>query len=607
MRNLPFRTSIQAAELLNRRDRRKIVAVVCIQVSLGLLDLAGVAFMGVLGALSVSGIGSGTPGNRVNEVLNLLRIGGQPFQMQVAIIGLIATILLTSKTLISIMYARRTLHFLSAKSAEVSRSLLSKILAEPLEKVQEKTSQQTLFSVTDGVTSLMLGVLGLSIGIIADASLLLVMAVTLFLVDPIMALSTIVMFGCISIGLYQLMHTRARILGERNYLYSIKVAEKILEVLKTYREATVHNRKSYYVNEIGKLRRDQVISSAELAFMPNVSKYVIEIAVVVGALAISALQFALNDASHAIATLTVFLAAGTRIAPAALRLQQTAVMVKGNSGVAQSTLLLIEQHSNQTGLSESPSEIKFDYNGFTPEIKIDDLEFRYTNSQDFMIRNVNFEIKSGQMVAIVGPSGSGKSTLADLILGVAIPVSGKVTISEVAPDEAIRTWPGAISYVPQDVAIVSGTIRENVSLGYPEGTFSDELIIQKLRAANLMDLLDTLPDGLSTLVGEGGSKLSGGQRQRLGIARALVTSPRILLLDEATSALDGESEHQITNSLRGLAGDTTIILIAHRLSSVRVSDVVVYLDKGQVKGIGTFEEIKKSVPDFATQADLMGL
>jgi ATP-binding cassette subfamily C protein len=605
--NLPFKTSIQAARLLNVRDRRKLIAVMCIQISLGFLDLAGVAFMGVLGALSVSGIGSGTPSARVQGVLELLRIGNLSFQMQVAIVGVIVMVLLTSKTFISILYSRRTLHFLSAKSAEVSRLLLGKILNDPLESVQENSSQKTLFSVTDGVTSLMLGVLGLSVSVLADASLLVVMAITLFLVDPIMALSTIVMFGSISLGLYKLMHTRARRLGELNYRNSIRVSEKILEVLKTFREATVHGRKSYYVDRIGLMRQEQVQATAELTFMPNVSKYVIEIAVIIGALVISALQFALNDANHAIATLTVFLAAGTRIAPAALRLQQTAVIIKGNSGVAQATLELIEKYSDKFEVGESVAENSFDYAGFKPEIQISNLHFKYRDSLNLTIEDINLDIRTGEMIAMVGPSGSGKSTLVDLLLGVALPLSGKVTISGLVPSEAISQWPGSISYVPQDVEIIDGTIRENVCLGYPIGIFSDELILQKLKIANLLELVESLPEGLDSLVGESGSKLSGGQRQRLGIARALATSPRLLVLDEATSALDGESENQITTSLRKLAGETTIILIAHRLSSVRVSDRVIYLDKGKVKGVGTFEEIKNSVPDFATQANLMGL
>jgi ATP-binding cassette subfamily C protein len=356
--------------------------------------------------------------------------------MQVAIVGVIVMVLLTTKTFISILYSRRTLYFLSAKSAEVSRILLGKILNDPLESVQENSSQKTLFSITDGVTSLMLGVLGLSVSVLADASLLAVMAITLFLVDPIMALSTIIMFGSISLGLYKLMHTRARRLGELNYRNSIRVSEKILEVLKTFREATVHGRKSYYVDRIGLMRQEQVQATAEMTFMPNVSKYVIEIAVIIGALLISALQFALNDANHAIATLTVFLAAGTRIAPAALRLQQTAVIIKGNSGVAQATLELIEKYSNKFEVSGNLTEKSFDYDGFKPEIQISNLHFKYRDSQNLTIEDINLDIRMGEMIAMVGPSGSGKSTLVDLLLGVALPLSGKVTISGLAPSEA---------------------------------------------------------------------------------------------------------------------------------------------------------------------------
>ena len=180
-------------------------------------------------------------------------------------------------------------------------------------------------------------------------------------------------------------------------------------------------------------------------------------------------------------------------------------------------------------------------------------------------------------------------------------------ISGLPPLIAVAKWPGAVSYVPQDVAISAGTIRENVALGYPPEAATDELVMSALKIAHLDKFVADLPNGVDTQVGERGAKISGGQRQRLGIARAMFTRPHLLVLDEATSSLDGETEASISESIHALRGSTTVVMIAHRLSTVRNADIVVYLSEGKVMATGTFDEVRKAVPDFDRQAKLMGL
>ncbi len=172
---------------------------------------------------------------------------------------------------------------------------------------------------------------------------------------------------------------------------------------------------------------------------------------------------------------------------------------------------------------------------------------------------------------------------------------------------SINRWPGAIAYVPQDVAIVSGTIRENIAMGYPIASADEELIEEALRISDLASFAKTLEFGLDTEVGERGTRISGGQRQRLGIARALYTKPKFLVLDEATSALDGETEANISESLLSLRGKVTILMIAHRLTTVKNADKVLYVSDGTIKAQGTFEEVRAKIPNFEKQAQLVGL
>jgi ABC-type multidrug transport system fused ATPase/permease subunit len=217
------------------------------------------------------------------------------------------------------------------------------------------------------------------------------------------------------------------------------------------------------------------------------------------------------------------------------------------------------------------------------------------------------EISPGQVVAIVGPSGAGKSTLVDLILGVISPASGSITISGATPREILEAYPGACGYVPQEVFIIDGSIAENIAIGFETDTFDYERMAEVVRIAQLENLIESFPMGLEERVGERGSKLSGGQRQRLGIARSLYTNPKLLILDEATSALDGQTEADISNAISAMRGDVTIILIAHRLSTVRKADQVVYLENGKVISTGSFEKVRNDVRNFDSQAELMGL
>jgi ABC-type multidrug transport system fused ATPase/permease subunit len=607
MRLFTNSTFYASTKVLAPKDRKKIYLVALVQIAMGFVDLAGVAVIGILGALAVNGIQSKGPGERVASVLDLLGLGDQTFQTQAAVLGIIATILLLGRTIFSVFFTRKTLFFLSHKGAKASSELISKLLSQSLLDIQSRTTQQTLFAVTNGVSVIMLGVVGTAVTIIADGSLLIILSVGLFIVDPTMAFGTVLMFVIIGLILYKILNVKAKTLGAKNTQLTIESNEKILEVLNSYRESMVHNRRDHYANEIGTMRYKLGNVLAENAFIPYISKYVIESALVFGGLLLSAVQFLLQDAAQAVATLTVFMAAGSRIAPAALRLQQASLAIKGSLAQAKPTLELMASLDGVELSSPSDQSPDVEHVGFIPTIEVKDLLFKYPNSEFVAVDGQNFSIVAGSSVAVVGSTGAGKTTAVDLILGLLEPEDGSVLISGLKPKDAIVRWPGAISYVPQDVVISNGTIRDNVGLGYKSEFVSEELVWDAIEASQLESYVNSLPLGLDTQVGERGTRMSGGQRQRLGIARALFTKPKLLVLDEATSALDGETEAAISKAVQDLRGSVTVIMIAHRLSTVRNADLVVYMDRGQIKSIGTFEEVRAAVPDFDRQAKLMGL
>jgi len=346
---------------------------------------------------------------------------------------------------------------------------------------------------------------------------------------------------------------------------------------------------------------------AEFTFMPNISKYIVETTVIVGALIVAGIQFSLKDAANAFATLSIFLVAATRLAPALLRVQQGTLLIRNSFGAATTTINLIQTLNTVPSLQISESRQDFNYQNFNGNISISNVSLTYPGKQNPAISNITMNISAGEFVAVVGSSGAGKTTLIDTLLGVLEPNTGLIKISGLSPKQSIAKWPGAISYVPQDINIFDGTVRTNVSLGYPKELASDEMVWEAVNFAELGDVVKELPNSLDTEIGERGIKLSGGQRQRLGIARALFSKPQLLVLDEATSSLDSETELKISKAIQNLRGKVTVVIIAHRLSTVRKADKVYYLEDGKIKASGSFEEVRKMSPEFDQQAKLLGL
>jgi ATP-binding cassette, subfamily B, bacterial PglK len=226
------------------------------------------------------------------------------------------------------------------------------------------------------------------------------------------------------------------------------------------------------------------------------------------------------------------------------------------------------------------------------------VSFRYPGRDRNAVSGLNFTVRSGESIGIVGASGAGKSTLLDLMLGLLHPDTGEITAFGQPLDEVLARWRSSLGYVPQTIFLLDDTLEANIRLGLSTG-MSDERLAAAISTAGLDELIRQLPRGLATRVGEHGSRLSGGQRQRVGLARALYADPAVLLLDEATSALDNETEREVSRALQALHGRVTTVIIAHRLSTVKACDRILFLSEGRIAGEGGFMHLKATNPQFA--------
>jgi len=607
------RGTIRASlRLLDQRDRRRLWLATALQMATALLDFLGVVLVGLAGTLSMAMVAGNSPPAFVITLASAVGLSGLTDGELLAVLAAVAAAFLLAKSIVSPLLLARVFRFLARREAMVSARLTKELLSRPLSFVQQRSTQETARALIQGTRNAIGVVLGQTVVGLSELALLAVLTVPLLLINPAVALVVIAFFAVLTWGLQRALGSRATKFGTQSArvddLLSLRTVQ---EALGAYREITVADRRSFYVDRLRNLRYRSTQAAVGARMVGMLPKYVSEAALVVGALALAAVLFSTQPIAVAAGTFAVFLAAATRVVPALLRLQSAAMSIRAAAGPASPTYSLAADLERQTDHPEgrrthrgaSPAGSR----EFVPSIALQHVSYAYSPEDEPALRDITLQVAAGQTVALVGRSGAGKSTLADVILGVLEPTSGQVLVGGVEPGDAVSRWPGAVAYVPQTVMMVEASVRANVALGWPETLVEDESVWEALRRAQLAEFVKTRPEGLDTLVGERGLRLSGGQRQRLGIARALLTRPRLLVLDEATSALDAETEKAITALLDDLDEGVTVVIIAHRLSTVQHADLVVYLDDGIAAAVGTFPDVRSQVPALGRQAELMGL
>lgn len=552
------------------------------------LDLAGIFLVGVVVSLI-----SGTvvaPTSQLAEVLSWLNSLG--VDNGYAIILGFAVGFFVLKGLLSFLITFLTANYVGRIEAKKAKVAYEGIFQSPASDLGRFGKHDVLHGLTNSMNAAFGQTLTIGAGIVGEIGLLLAVAIYLAYIN----LSLFLILGCFFLAVGLLMQTTIGALAskysKRQHDAFIRSQGTILDSISNYKQLAIGD-PSGFVAKFGEDRAKSARSSAVYATLGTLPRFITEISVMIG-VGLLVLQRSSSSSSITATTVAIFLAGIFRIVAAMLPLQNGFSLLKRIKHEAELAFRMLEVF----GTSLTRDSLTPPKNEFPPAVSLTKVIFSYDGKGQAVLDEVSFEIPSGAYCALVGESGAGKTTLVDIILGLYRPDSGQVRIGDLAPEEYLTANPGAMGYVPQVTSLISGTLLENITMQPGVEAYDADRLSSAIRMANIEDLVSVIPDGLQAKIGPGGLGFSGGQAQRVGLARALYGKPRFLILDEATSALDDESERAIRDALEKLRGKTTIIVIAHRPSTLEAAEMVLWVRSKKVTSYDSYDSYKLGSGQF---------
>jgi ATP-binding cassette, subfamily B, bacterial PglK len=434
---------------------------------------------------------------------------------------------------------------------------------------------------------------------IAESFIILGLLVVLVLLAPLATLAAVIVIGGTAVLLLLFVQPKLKALGAIRHGEAKTTLSTMQQGLYGIRDVKVLGRERAFAREYGRSR----VRMARAAYLreaagqlPNIVFELSLMAFIIGFFAFTVVQD--GGAQETLSVLGLFAYAGLRMQPS------MQIIIQGLNSLKFAAAPLDDLHRDLQLMTEVVSDRPAEPLPFREALRLEDVTFRYDQADRDALRSIQLVIRPGEQVGICGPTGGGKTTLTDIITGLLPPTAGRVTVDghDLADADVSRQWQANLGIVAQMVFLTDDTLRRNIALGVPDEQIDDQALCEAVKLAQLEGFVAELPRGLETAVGERGVRVSGGQRQRIAIARALYRKPEVLIFDEGTSALDNATEAQLMQSIEALRGKHTIILVAHRLSTVRYSDRIVFLEHGRVTGLGSFEQLRDANEAFRRMA-----
>ena len=563
--------------IFSKRDKYKIALLLCIMVAGSFLELLGVAvFQPFVNIIMMP--------DSIQENPYLARIyqmfGCSTTESFLTVVALGIIVIYVVKNVYLWVEQDLILKFTYGVQQKLSTRLLTTYLAEPYTFHLNKNIAELQRSMQED-TTMFTQVLMHTLQLIAEVVVCVVLGVYLFSVSNSI---TVVIVGLLILCVILFTKLTKRFteeLGKQGQIYKGKLYQWVNQSLGGVKEVKVLNREEFFTSSYKKYYRLYIKGVRINRLLSITPKYMVEAVCMTGLLIaiIIKLNFGHGELENFIPQLATFAVAAFRLLPSVGRINEhvnNILYAVPSVDLIYGDLKGIEDYQEEKGEEEGR-----EWN-FERAISAKHVTYAYPNTDTNVLEDANCVIPKGKTVAFIGSSGAGKTTMADIILGLLAPQRGKILVDDIDVFKNLTMWHHQIGYIPQVIYLSDDTIRNNIAFGIHEDQFDEEAVRTALKKAQLAEFVDTLPDGLDTIVGDRGVRLSGGQRQRIGIARALYHDPEILVLDEATSALDNETETAVMEAIESLQGSKTMIIIAHRLTTIQNADIIYEVGDGKV-------------------------
>lgn len=510
-------------------------------------------------------------------------------------LGLLVFIIFTSSILLKVIYNYIQLRYALLREFTISKRFLKQYLNLNYAELTNAHSAQFSKTILSEINSVVVGALLPTLNLVAN---IFIAAGILFLLFYINFIVTSLLIILVSVGyvvIYTILRGRVKNYGRNRFEANQRRYEIILETFRNIKEIKLYGIERKYYQDYSISAYSYASNHAKALSAAQLPRYFIEIILFGGLILFLILSLKTDgEMTNIMPLLGVFAMAGYRLLPSLNAIYSAISRIKFMERTIETLHREVQNFPQTTELrpvTHQRPKLQFEC------IELCDVSFKYPSNEVSSISNLDLKINTGDFVAFVGKTGSGKSTLMDLIAGLLSPTNGQIKINDISmSDDMLHDWSKVIGYVPQEVGILNRDLRENVVFHFDDQA-DDKTMLSALADADLLNL--DIDKGCKTL-GEAGNSLSGGQKQRVGLARAFYRDPRVLLLDESTSALDMRTEAEIMQAVLRKRPGTTIIMIAHRPSTIKYADKVILLDKGRIIDTGTYSEIEERHPKFAT-------
>ncbi|MFP1601409.1 ABC transporter ATP-binding protein [Microbacterium sp. 2216-1] len=576
------------------KPSRWIVTTVIASVILAALDLVGVAAMIPLMQL----VTSSGPLEGANRLIADL-LGTTDLQVLIPVVAGGVALAFVFKSAGSLLFRWWLLGRTTRLSALASVELMRRYVLAPYGQHRQR-SLSTVYRNINDATNQSASVLLAGLTLFTDALVLTAIVAVLLVSSPGVTIFAVALFGLLVFGVQHVLRRRQLRIGENLAEAGLRAWQSLMPGLDGFRETRLTGSADRFIDGYRRAKLDGAHQSRLMAVLSDIPRYLLEVSFILAIVGIAVLLFATGQADQVLPVLGLFAAASMRALPTLNRITaNVGTMRAGRAGLRIFTEALAELESD--GVHDARATVGAPYRG---DIELDHVTFQYADADRPVLDGLSLRIPANETTAFVGSSGAGKSTLLDLILGLLSPTSGTICCGGRPIDEDLATWYSGLGVVPQEVFLSDDTVAANIAFGIAPKDIDPDRMREVASVAQLDALIADLPHGFDTMVGDRGVRLSGGQRQRIGLARALYRRPRVLVLDEATSALDNATEHEIATTLDRLRGSMTVLIVAHRLSTVRNADTLIFLESGRIATRGTFDEVRQANEEFARLVEL---